>query len=214
MQTSILLNTDNPISIRLKSKNAKSPNQSLKFVIDTGASVSLIKISSLNSYNTNSNIIKLKDIFPNTSMNTCGKNEVDLKYHNHSFTSKFQLIDDSTNVPFDGLIGMNFFVEHACNIDFKNFNISMSEFSIKIPFQVNSFDSLDTKITNNAIINNKHQSLEIVDSQKQNFIYTTFQQSKSQASNNQLYTKNNSTRRNSLTNSKKGIKSFQDQINI
>ena len=57
--------------------------------------------------------------------------------HTKFANAKFQLINESTNVPFDGLLGHDFFINQKTQIDYKNSTISIKE----LPFPISLYHS-------------------------------------------------------------------------
>lgn len=124
--------------ILLYSKYAKSEDKILKFLIDTGAAVSLIKSESLLETPVDkSKAINLNGLNPNSPIPTIGEINLELQIHKQKINSEFQVIGkNTTNIPFDGLIGHRFFKKQNCTIDYAKSVIKIN--SSEVPLCSNS----------------------------------------------------------------------------
>lgn len=94
-------------------------NKLLTLIVDTGADISLLKISSLcqaNPLNSNE-IITLSGIGQGT-VKSVGSILLDLRVENILITHKFHTVHDDFSIPSDGIIGMDFLKEFNCILDF------------------------------------------------------------------------------------------------
>lgn len=118
----------------LYSELSKSSDKTLKFLVDTGASISLIKSSSLcNISNSNSKSIVLNGLSLNAPVKTQGELILELEIHKKKFNVQFQLLTEETNIPFDGLLGDDFFRSQSCRINYAESSLSINALPFKIP---------------------------------------------------------------------------------
>ena len=105
----------------------------MKFLIDTGALVSLIKSTSIKNPTTINNVpIVLNGVSPNAPISTCGETEIELEIHSKAIMTRFQVLNTLTNIPFNGLLGDDFLRSQKARIDYSTSTISLSS----IPFQI------------------------------------------------------------------------------
>ena len=105
----------------------------MKFLIDTGALVSLIKSTSIKNPTTINNVpVVLNRVSPNAPISTCDETEIELEIHSKTIMTKFQVLNTLTNIPFDELLGDDFHRSQKARIDYSTSTISLSS----IPFQI------------------------------------------------------------------------------
>lgn len=134
--------------IELNSENSKSPNKKFKFLIDTGASVSLIKANKLTpeSYFTSREKLNLLGLSPNNPVETVGSCKIPLHHSNGEFIAKFHIINQATNVPFDGLIGDDILQSENAIIDYKNQIIKFKSIKGPIPLMFENQNPISNSI--------------------------------------------------------------------
>ena len=90
----------------------KFQNRFFKLLLDTGASISIIRAHCLKGtqsfYYPESLIIE--GLTKNTSIQTKGHITLNVNFDNQPLELKMHIIDENQNVPFDGIIGSDFFV--------------------------------------------------------------------------------------------------------
>lgn len=106
--------------IELYSDNSKNISNKFKLLVDTGAGVSLIKANKLTpeTYFNKKDKIILHGLNPNNPVETIGSCELPLKINNVKFYVKFHILNQATNVPYDGLIGKDFLQANFAIIDY------------------------------------------------------------------------------------------------
>lgn len=133
--------------IILQSPSSKCPDKTLKLLIDNGASISLIKEASLSNYSlTNSTPIVLTGLSREASVYTKGETNLEFNIDEKTLKSNFQLIDNHTNIPFDGLIGRDFIKEHQCIPILHEQTFVIHSLSIKIPIFSNTPQNSNTHV--------------------------------------------------------------------
>lgn len=109
-------------------------SRSLFFLIDTGASVSIVKRSCLDTAPELSHeIIKLKGINDNDSetySETLGSIQLEFELLNSSY--KFHVVDDALNLNSDGIIGTDFLHYFKANVDYNTKTLLLQDHSIPI----------------------------------------------------------------------------------
>ena len=118
------------------SNNDKNPyldayhdGQSLRFLIDIGASVSLLKSNKNSKFNNKIDItdkITLNGLSPNAPMETIGSCTVKLKIKKKRFSIKFYVITENSNVPFNGIIGNDFLSNQGAIIDLNQLELKLN----------------------------------------------------------------------------------------
>lgn len=90
----------------------------LKLLIDTGASISIIKSQSLkNKFKINKNeIIEINGVNKEVTNKTLGTTNITI----NDTTHKFHVICEQTNIPYDGILGHDYLKSSGSVIDFKN----------------------------------------------------------------------------------------------
>ncbi|XP_063975940.1 uncharacterized protein LOC135161895 [Diachasmimorpha longicaudata] len=125
--------------ILFESPHSDDSDQILKFLVDTGAAVSLVKASSIRNYKIiNPEPIILNGIKPNAPIMTLGQTELNLSVNSNSFFNKFHVLNSDTGIPFDGLVGQDFFQKHNCKINYQNSTISIDALPFPLPLQSNA----------------------------------------------------------------------------
>ncbi|GLV43803.1 hypothetical protein CBL_11617 [Carabus blaptoides fortunei] len=115
------------------------PPHHLSFMLHPGASVSLIKASSLNKVSIDrANSISLNGLSPNAPVFTEGETNIELSIRGNKINVNFQLLDSPTNIPFDGLLGDDFLRTHEAKIDYSNSMINLNSIPFGIPLQQNT----------------------------------------------------------------------------
>lgn len=114
-------------------------NKNLLFLVDTEATVSLLKFNSLSrDFNYNKNeIIKLTGITSNPLF-SLGSINLGINEQNFKCEHKCHLVSDNFPIPSNGILGKDFLKRFKCLIDYREMTVSIrkSEFeSIKIPIK-------------------------------------------------------------------------------
>lgn len=114
-----------------------------KFLVDTGASISLIKTPKLKQvknlfYNPNDTVL-LNGLSVNGLVDTVGSISIPFKFFDHEVPIKFYIVRDNTNVPFDGLIGNDFLLHQKAQINYEKSALTIKDlpFPLKIHFSAN-----------------------------------------------------------------------------
>lgn len=115
------------ISINFTSKNSK--NKKLSFLIDTGATISLIKHDPLDPSITKLNTAKtvtIDGINPNASVQSIGLTQVELKIGELILNPKMHLINSNKiSCDTDGILGNDFLKSEGVNIDYERDTIKI-----------------------------------------------------------------------------------------
>lgn len=106
--------------------NTSASNSNLIFLIDTEASVSLIKISSISrniEYNKN-DIIKLIGIAKNPIL-SLGSFDLKITEQNVEFIHKFHIVSDDFLIPSNGIVGKDFIKRFKCLVDYGDMTLTI-----------------------------------------------------------------------------------------
>jgi hypothetical protein len=124
--------------------------RTFKFLIDTGANVSLIKTDKVKQtplcFNPNDKIT-INGISRNKSIQTAESVYLEPIIDNHEFKIKFHIIERPTNIPFAGLIGNDF-------LQSKNAEINLEQFTLKIkslPFPLKIYRNSEFVCTDDTL---------------------------------------------------------------
>lgn len=108
-------------------------NFNLIFLVDTGASVSLIKNSSLRHTIINSaqtvNVIGISG----KSFKTLGSVKCKLRAHRFKSTIEFQVLPDDNSLRVDGILGADFLSKHAVDICYSNNTLFINNCKARLP---------------------------------------------------------------------------------
>lgn len=134
------INSAGKVLLPIVQINATVSDIPLTLLVDSGASVSLIKLTCLTkSPKLVKEIIHLKGIDPGDHESTETLGHLHLKMHFPSATNactilshKFHVID-KIHLPFDGIIGTDMLNSFGCNIDYNTNKLTIN--NIQIPFQ-------------------------------------------------------------------------------
>lgn len=133
---SIFLTEENTSYIRVKYQGIE-----FTFLLDTGANVSLIKLPKLkqtkSTYNPNE-ILTLNGLSANAPVQTIGSIKMNVEVYNKAFNIKFHIVKQETNMPFDGLIGNDFFKSENAEISFNKRELKIRSLPFAIPLHLNS----------------------------------------------------------------------------
>lgn len=140
------LYTDKSVEILITNVNTSYikvayQNHPLKFLIDTGANVSLIKWESLPKSDLcydNSEILTLNGISANSPVRTVGIINLPLSVHNKLFNAKFHVVKEKCNIPFDGLIGSDVLKNQKALINYEKSQLKLSSLPFPIPLRLKS----------------------------------------------------------------------------
>lgn len=101
-------------------------NTNIILLLDTEASISLIKAGSIsNTHNIDkSDIIKLKGI-TDQRVNSIGSTNGDIFIENVSITVKFHIVPDSFPIPSHGILGKNFIRENRCTLNYDSYILTV-----------------------------------------------------------------------------------------
>lgn len=135
-QFDILLNDQNASYIITNYQNIE-----FKFLIDTGASVSLIKLEKLkltkSKYNPSETLV-LNGLSANSPVNTIGSIKMSLQFFNQTIDTKFHIVKQESNIPFDGIIGNDILKEQAAEINYEKCTLKFKSLPFNIPIHLNS----------------------------------------------------------------------------
>lgn len=124
----ILYNGIKATDKKLTFDSNQSETGQFKFLIDTGAATSLIKVKNLilniNKLNQNEKLF-LSGI--NGNIETLGSVVVHMNKTNDNFSFKFNLIRDDFNIPEDGILGHDFLNHFQAIISYKNNTITFNK---------------------------------------------------------------------------------------
>lgn len=133
-----------------------------RFLIDTGASSSLIKLEKLKQTKSKYNpteILTLNGLSANTPVKTIGSIVLNTRIHNKFLDIKFHIVKQESNIPFDGLIGQDFLKQEGAEI-----NYSQGFLKIKsLPFPVKLQLSSKKESGNSYILNPRSETVIQVD---------------------------------------------------
>lgn len=136
----MLNNNDNASYVKIPYKVGDSYLE-FKFLIDTGASLSLIKTDKLKLtklFYDSSEIVTLNGLSPNCPINTAGSVILDPSIHDKSFKIKFHIVEHQNNIPFDGLIGNDFLKEEEAQIDLNKLELRIKSLPFPLKIWLNS----------------------------------------------------------------------------
>lgn len=120
----------------------------------------MIKITSLKNYDIkNPKSVTLNGISPSAPLKTQGEIEIQLQLYKNSTLAKFHLINNFTNIPFDGLLGQDFFQEQKSQINFDKSTISIKAFSVPIPI----FSNTPQLVKSQTLINARTETVILAD---------------------------------------------------
>jgi hypothetical protein len=91
----------------------------MRFLLVSGANLCLCKHGSIREgtvYNS-AKSVKVKGI-SNVIENTLGEIELELSTGDHETEHKFQVVGDGINIPYDGILGKDFFEDKKAKIDY------------------------------------------------------------------------------------------------
>lgn len=111
-----------------------------KFLIDTGAGTSLIKspkLQKINSICDPSDTMSFTGLCANASVHSIGTVELNLKVYDETFPAKFHVIQQESNIPFDGIIGNDFLEIQQANIDFEKRELRIKSLPFPIVLNLN-----------------------------------------------------------------------------
>ena len=97
------------------------------FMVDTGADVSIIKISTLNTnhYINSRNACSIKGITANQTY-TLGTTNLSITTEGAQVPCTFQVVDDLLPIPTDGILGRDFLTKYRCEINYDNWLLSFN----------------------------------------------------------------------------------------
>ena len=106
-----------------------------EFLVDTGASISVIKtgkIKNTNLFYQESKPVKINGISRNAPISTVGTIVLDTSYKKYKLPLKFHIIKGVNNIPFDGIIGNDFLHKHGAILDLNKLNLTLFDFPINL----------------------------------------------------------------------------------
>jgi len=106
--------------------------EKLKFFIDMGAQLSLCKYSSIKegSVYDPRKVVNVRGISSGTER-TLGEIEIGLSTEDHEMTHIFHIVGDGIRIPYDEILGEDFFISKRARIDYKNREIVMGNVNLK-----------------------------------------------------------------------------------
>lgn len=95
-------------------------------MIDTGADISILKRSSLNSENQidTTDKITIRGVTDSETYSV-GSVKGQVKIENKDIEQKFQIVDDNFPINTNGILGRDFLIKNNCKIDYENFTLSI-----------------------------------------------------------------------------------------
>lgn len=136
LQFDVLLNNDNVSYICTKYQDIE-----FKFLIDTGASVSLIKLEKLKQTKSKFNpseALTLNGLSANAPVQTIGSIKMPLQFHSKSLNVKLHIVKQESNIPFDGIIGNDILKEEAAEINYDKGTLKFKSIPFTIPIHLNT----------------------------------------------------------------------------
>ena len=128
--TKFFVTNDNVNCMKVWSKNSKNPGKSLQLMLDTGSSINVIKACKLTpetKFNSKEKI-KLQGIgHSQQALETVGSCVIPLRIEDKVIPTKFHILNQTTNIPYDGLLGKEFFVENSACINYEDNTIKLKE---------------------------------------------------------------------------------------
>lgn len=132
-----LLASNDLTYVLFHSKNSNSNDETLKFLIDTGASVSLIKSTSITTWRNHNNApVILNGLSPSAPIATRGETEIGI--HSKKIVANFQILDTPTNILCDGLLGGDFLRSQGAKIDYTTTTILLNSIPFQLPLLHNT----------------------------------------------------------------------------
>jgi hypothetical protein len=109
----------------------------LKFLIDTGAQLSFCKFASIKE----GSVYDPKRLVNVTAISSCtertlGEAEMGLSTENYKTTHIFHIVGDGIRIPYDGILGQEFFISKRARIDYKEREIIMGDVRLKFDDRV------------------------------------------------------------------------------
>jgi len=124
----------------------KGAKEKLKFLIDTGAQLSLCKYDDVKEgyvYDPQ-RIVNVRVISSGTER-TIGEIEMKLSTENHKTTHVF-IVGDGIRIPYDGILGQDFFVSKRVKIDYKKRELIVGDVRLQFDDKVSTDETeLDVK---------------------------------------------------------------------
>lgn len=112
-------------------------------MVDTGANTSLIKACKLNSntyFNSRDKLI-LQGLSVNTPVETVGTCLIPVQVGDSTIDIKFHILNQATNVPFDGLLGKDFLQKESAIISYQSRTLSLKSSTIPINLNHQKFEN-------------------------------------------------------------------------
>lgn len=124
------------ISLPYTSLLTKHSPKNLSFLIDTGASISIIKLASLKDKpELLSDTVEIKGINDTDSFcSTLGSSYLQLLLNNKIYSHKFYVVDDNVNLKYDGIIGSDLLQTSNANIDYTSKIMTFYGYEVPILF--------------------------------------------------------------------------------
>lgn len=148
---SVLLNPERSF-IYIEVLVNESNNRRLKFLLDTGANISLVKASSLVGETPchEDEIIKINGINKTSDpIQSIGYCYLNIYFNNDLFKRKFHIVNGESNIPLDGILGNDFFQEVGALIDYKSNSLVFKNHKISITRRNNNEINENYSINNN-----------------------------------------------------------------
>ena len=134
----VSISHDNLDYINAFSPHSNDSNKNFKFLIDTGANVSLIKACRLDPetcFNSKDKLI-LHGLSPNIPVGTEGSCQIPIQICGSVINVKFYILNQAINVPFDGLLGKDFLQRESTTIDYQSNTLTLK--SVPVPIKLNT----------------------------------------------------------------------------
>jgi hypothetical protein len=122
----------------------KGVKEKLKFLIDTGSQLSLCKYASIKegSVYDSKRVVSVRGISSCTEK-TLGGIEMGLSTENYERTHIFHIARDGIRIPYDGILGQDFFISNRARIDYKKIEIIMGNARLKFDEKILSDEQVN-----------------------------------------------------------------------
>lgn len=119
--------------------------KTLIFLLDTGASISLVKFNKI-LFNTpiNNNIISHISGIKEGFIQTIGLTTSDIEIGNFSLNHNFHVVNDNFPIPADGIIGLDFIHKYKCKLDYFKWELTIRKNTFHDKLRIPIYDQPST----------------------------------------------------------------------